>query len=131
MPQVLFLRHTPQPSAITVSVTGQQFSWSFKYPGLKREVFGPAFYVPAGEVVNLDITSKDVIHSWSVPRLGGRMDAVPGQHNFQWLEADQPGVYYGQCSELCGVGHASMVVEVHALSKTDWEAWYNKQKGGH
>lgn len=130
MPQVLFLRHTPQPDAMTVNVTGQQFSWSFRYPGVKKEVFnGSVLYIPAGQVVNLDITSRDVIHSWSVPRLGGRLDAIPGQHNHQWIEADQPGDYYGQCTELCGIGHAGMAITVKALPKAEWEAWYNKIKG--
>jgi cytochrome c oxidase subunit 2 len=128
MPQVLFLRHSPQPEAMTVKVTGRQFSWGFTYPGIKREQFN-VLYIPAGQVVNLDITSKDVIHSWSVPRLGGRLDAVPGQHNADWIEADQPGDYYGQCTELCGTGHASMAVTVRVLSKSAWEAWYNKLKG--
>jgi cytochrome c oxidase subunit 2 len=128
--QMPFLRQSPDDSAMHIRVFAQRFAWSFRYPGLRSEQFG-TLYIPAGQVVNLDIDSRDVIHSWSVPRLGGRLDAVPGMQNHTWVEASAPGSYYGQCTELCGVGHATMTVTVIALSPAKFQAWYAKQpKGG-
>jgi cytochrome c oxidase subunit 2 len=130
VPQLFYLRHTPSGNAMTVQIVGHRFSWEFKYPGVKRSVFG-TLTVPAGETINLDITSADVIHSWSVPRLAGRIDAIPGQHNTSWFVADHPGTYYGQCTELCGTGHATMTVTVDVLSPDDFQTWLSKQQGGH
>jgi cytochrome c oxidase subunit 2 len=132
VPQMFYLRHSPAPTGLHITVYGQRYSWSFLYPNVKKEVFdGSVLYIPAGQPVNLDIKSKDVIHSFSVPRLAGRLDAIPGQTNTLWLQADQPGTYYGQCTELCGTGHATMLVTVKALSAADWQAWYTKlQRGG-
>ena len=132
--QMPFLRHSPQPDAMHIKVIGRQWAWSFEYPGKTAKgapitQFG-TMVIPVGEVVNLDIESKDVIHSWSVPRLGGRMDAIPGQHNTTWVEADRVGVYYGQCTEFCGLSHSAMTVKVQVLSKADFDAWFNKLQGG-
>jgi cytochrome c oxidase subunit 2 len=86
--------------------------------------------IPEKSVVSLEITSVDVIHSWSIPRLQGRIDAIPGQTNTSWIEAESTGAYYGQCTEFCGLSHASMTARVLALSQSDWDAWYAKQAGG-
>jgi cytochrome c oxidase subunit 2 len=133
--QLPYLRHTPQPEALTVHINAVRFAWLFDYPvpaGSKGKVFSSnTIYIPAGEVVNLDIDSLDVIHSWSVPRLSGRLDAVPGQHNHTFIFANEPGTYYGQCTELCGVGHAGMQVTVVAMTRADFNAWYLKKLGGH
>jgi cytochrome c oxidase subunit 2 len=125
--QVTYLRHTPQPDALHVQVMAQQFAWQFTYPG-KVTSFN-TLYIPAGTVVNLDLESKDVIHSWTVPRLSGHLDAIPGQHNKTFIQAPEPGNYYGQCTELCGVGHAGMRITVTVLSQADFDKWYLKQKG--
>ncbi|MFN2464204.1 MAG: cytochrome c oxidase subunit II [Candidatus Dormibacteria bacterium] len=129
--QTGFLRQSPAPEALRVQVTGQQWAWSFKYedPNSKKLVssFG-TLYIPAGKVVNLDLEAKDVIHSWSVPRLSGKMDAVPGKHNYTWIEANDPGTYYGQCTEFCGLSHAQMTITVKALSEQEFNAWYSQKK---
>jgi cytochrome c oxidase subunit 2 len=132
--QLPFLRHTPTQAAdaMHIHVIGRQWAWSFEYqtPAGKKKIttFG-TMTIPAGEVVNLDIDSVDVIHSWSVPRLGGRLDAVPGKHNTTWVLADKPGTYYGQCTEFCGLSHALMTTKVVALPPDEFDAWYQKQLG--
>jgi cytochrome c oxidase subunit 2 len=141
--QLPFVRQTPATasSAIVVKVKGQQWAWSFGYPGVKSVKIGQkvnaggATYttasndlvIPEKAVVSLEITSVDVIHSWSIPRLQGRIDAIPGQTNTSWIEAESTGAYYGQCSEFCGISHASMTARVLALTQDDWDAWYAKQ----
>ena len=131
--QTGFLRTSPTPEAMRIKVTGQQWLWSFQYedPNSKKLVTTlGTMYIPAGKVVNIDLESVDVIHSFSVPRLAGRLDAVPGKHNTMWLQADQPGTYYGQCTEFCGLSHAAMTVTVIALPQKDFDAWYSKKKLG-
>jgi len=128
--QIGFLRNSPAPDAYHVKVVGQQWAWSFQYPnpgGKPLTTFG-TLYIPAGSVVNLDLESKDVIHSWSVPRLAGRLDAFPGKHNQTWIEANDPGTYYGQCTEFCGLSHAAMTVTVIAMSQSAYDQWYAKLK---
>jgi cytochrome c oxidase subunit 2 len=125
--QMDFLRKTPAPDAAHVKVIGQQWAWSFQYQSNTPKpitTFG-TLYIPAGKVVNLDIESKDVIHSWSVPRLSGKIDAMPGKHNTLWIEANDPGTYYGQCTEFCGLSHAAMTVTVIALSQSEYDKWYS------
>lgn len=125
--QMDFLRKTPAPQAARVKVIGQQWAWSFQYDtaGPKPITTFGTLYIPAGKVVNLDIESKDVIHSWSVPRLSGKIDAMPGKHNTLWIEANDPGTYYGQCTEFCGLSHAAMTVTVIALSQSEYDKWYS------
>ncbi|MHB8507506.1 MAG: cytochrome c oxidase subunit II [Candidatus Dormibacteria bacterium] len=135
LPTMPYLRQSPKPESMHIAVTGHRFVWSFKYPG-KQEYYGAPgsptedMVIPVGEVVNLDLYSADVIHSWSVPRLGGRMDAIPGQHNFTWVKATAPGLYYGQCTEFCGLSHASMSIRVRVLSRPEFDAWFQKLKKG-
>ncbi|MEA2684217.1 MAG: cytochrome c oxidase subunit [Chloroflexota bacterium] len=126
-PQMEYLRHTPAPTATTVKVTGRQWAWSFEYPttGKKPVTTFGTLYIPAGKVTNLAVDSVDVIHSWSVPRLSGKIDAIPGKHNTTWIKADDPGTYYGQCTEFCGLSHAAMTVTVVALSQADYDKWYS------
>jgi cytochrome c oxidase subunit II len=94
----------------------QQWFWTFEYPGGAQSL--QVLHVPEGEHFTLAITSEDVIHSFWVPRLGGKMDAVPGKENFLRLRADEAGVYRGVCAEFCGIGHAHMQLEVHAHPST-------------
>lgn len=103
-----------------IGVHAEQWQWHFAYPGGERSA--GVLHVPAGREFTLAITSGDVIHSFWVPRLGGKMDAVPGKRNEMRLRADRPGVYYGQCSEYCGQGHAHMQFEVHAHAPADYPA---------
>ena len=79
--------------------------------------------IPAGKVVKFIITADDVIHSFAVPAFWTKLDANPGQLNETWVKVDRPGVYYGQCSELCGVNHGFMPITVEAMSKPDFDAW--------
>ena len=79
--------------------------------------------VPVGKVVRLLVTSGDVIHSWTVPSFGVKMDAVPGRMNEAWFKVDKPGIYYGQCSELCGQNHAFMPIAVRAVAEDRYNTW--------
>ncbi|MFN4183373.1 MAG: cytochrome c oxidase subunit II [Hyphomonas sp.] len=97
---------------LTLNAHSAQWSWSFSYPA--GETTEGVLHVPAGEPFLVRITSEDVIHSFWVPRLGGKMDAVPGRTNLLVLRADRPGIYRGICAEYCGIGHTQMVFEVHA-----------------
>jgi cytochrome c oxidase subunit 2 len=82
-----------------------------------------AMVVPAGKVVRMQVTGADVIHSWAIPAFGVKIDAVPGRLNETWFQTDKPGIYYGQCSELCGKNHAYMPITVHVVSEQDYAAW--------
>jgi len=113
-------------SQVQDKVLGEQFAWVVTYPNGQQTV--GTLYLPVGTPVNLSITSKDVIHSLFIPELLGQKNAVPGQVNTAWLEADQPGVWYGQCTELCGYGHYSMRIEVVALNYPDYNACVNTGK---
>lgn len=115
-----YVRNGPPPQQ-TIQVTGIQWAWSFKYPNGKTS-FG-TLTIPAGQVVRLEVTSKDVLHSFWVPRLGGQIYAKPGFQNSGWIEASQPGSYYGQCNELCGVSHWAMTLEVDAVSADQYQAF--------
>jgi len=117
----------PSGASMDIKVDGQQYVWRFKYPG-RQDVFSYVdMYVPVGMTVTLDITSDDVAHSWWVPDLGGKMDAVPGYVNHDWFKATKVGVYHGNCAELCGRNHANMVATVHVLPFAQWRAWYQRE----
>ncbi|MGM0585754.1 MAG: cytochrome c oxidase subunit II [Pseudomonadota bacterium] len=79
--------------------------------------------VPVGEVVRLQVTASDVIHSWTIPAFGVKMDGIPGRLNETWFQVDEPGVYYGQCSELCGKDHSYMPIAVRAVPREEYDAW--------
>ena len=83
--------------------------------------------IPAGDPVDLDITSMDVIHSFWIPALNGKRDAVPGRHHPLTFEADEPGTYWGQCTEFCGLSHANMRIRVIALPQDEYDAWLENQ----
>ena len=115
-----YVRNGPPPQQ-TIQVTGVQFAWSFKYPNGKTSF--TTLTIPAGQVVRLEVTSKDVLHSFWVPRLGGQIYAKPGFQNSGWIEASQPGKYYGQCNELCGTYHSTMLLEVNAVTADQYQAY--------
>jgi cytochrome c oxidase subunit 2 len=120
----------PPPSkgaSMNVQVDGQQYVWRYKYPG-QRNVFSYVnMYVPVGMTVTLDITADDVAHSWWIPELGGKQDALPGYINKSWFKISKPGIYRGQCAELCGRNHANMYGAVIAMPYDRWKAWYDRQ----
>jgi cytochrome c oxidase subunit II len=121
----------PQPPKGTPSlhlvVDGQQYVWRYQYPG-KENVFAYTdMVVPVGVTVILDIKSDDVAHSWWIPKLGGKMDAIPGYTNHTWFQAVKAGTYTGQCAELCGRNHANMLAKVIAVPPQEYQAWYKRQ----
>jgi cytochrome c oxidase subunit 2 len=91
---------------LKVTVVAHQFYWEFRYPGGRISI--DDLVVPVHRVVTLDVVSEDVAHSWWIPALGGKIDALPGRTNHTWFKADKLGVYRGQCAELCGIQHAAM-----------------------
>ena len=119
--------NVPGGRSLPIHVNGQQYIWRFDYPG-KQQVFSyHDMYVPVGTTVTLKITSSDVDHSWWIPQLGGKADAIPGHTNETWFRIDKPGVYRGQCAELCGDGHADMTARVIAIPPDQFKAWMARQ----
>ncbi len=150
--ELLFAEHNPalavagfDPSKeLTIKATGNQWYWSYAYPengdfsfdsSIVRDANGnPAgnprllqvdnpLVVPVGVVVRMEVIGADVIHSFAVPSFGIKIDAIPGRLNQTWFRVDKAGVYYGQCSELCGRDHAFMPIEVHAVAPDLFNAW--------
>jgi cytochrome c oxidase subunit 2 len=124
----------PNGKALNIDVIGRQYIWQFVYPG-QTEADGlgaPYSYeemvVPTNTTVSLDIVSSDVVHSWWIPQLGGKFQAVPGYHSYTWFRIDKPGVYAGQCALLCGRGHARMIAKVRAVPPGEFDAWLARQK---
>eukprot|EP01034_Spumella_vulgaris_P011879 gene11879-15117_t len=140
----------PKKEALTIKVTGYQWYWGYAYPdqGIgefvskilteeQAKAAGEPYHlavdnrmvVPVGRQVKLIITGADVIHSFSVPAFWTKMDAVPGRANETTFTANKVGVYYGQCSELCGVDHGYMPIAVEVLPVDKWEAWVRSRGG--
>ncbi|WP_108523447.1 cytochrome c oxidase subunit II, partial [Bradyrhizobium algeriense] len=116
--------------ALTLLVTGQQWWWEVTYEDPQpNRVFTTAneIHIPVGEPVLIKLESSDVIHSFWVPSLTGKMDAITGRQNLIQIQADRPGVYRGQCAEYCGLQHAHMGLLVIAESKEDFERWREHQ----
>ncbi|HEV2414708.1 MAG TPA: cytochrome c oxidase subunit II [Candidatus Dormibacteraeota bacterium] len=124
-----------------VTISGHQFGWIYTYvsgPGagirvdqegiLTSEV--TPFVVPTHTLVKLRFQGTDVIHSWWVPAISGKTDAVPGYDNFSWLKIDQVGKWRGECAELCGAGHSTMQIIVEAMDMSDFQNWASQQKSG-
>ncbi|HEY2543500.1 MAG TPA: cytochrome c oxidase subunit II [Gaiellaceae bacterium] len=103
---------------LRVTVEGHQYYWQFDYPNGARTIND--LYVPVGRVVDLKVVSADVVHSWWIPALGGKLQALPGITNHTWFQADKAGTYVGQCAELCGLYHASMAARVIATSDAQY-----------
>jgi cytochrome c oxidase subunit 2 len=119
----------PTGAKLNIVVDGQQYVWRYQYPRVGgKQVFAyEEMVVPVGMTVTLDITADDVAHSWWIPKLGGKMDAVPGYTNKTWFRADKRGVFEGQCAELCGRNHANMLARVRAVPFDEYQAWYDQQ----
>jgi cytochrome c oxidase subunit II len=124
----------PNGKSLNITVIGRQYIWQFVYPGAdeKDGLGAPYSYeqmvVPTNTAVTLDIVSTDVVHSWWVPALGGKFQAVPGYHDYTWFKVLKPGIYRGQCAALCGRGHARMIATVRAVPPAQFEAWLAQQK---
>jgi cytochrome c oxidase subunit 2 len=124
----------PDGKSLNIHVIGRQYIWQYVYPGSSEPdgLGAPYSYeemvVPTKTTVTLDIVSSDVVHSWWIPQLGGKFQAVPGYHNYTWFKIEKPGIYKGQCAILCGRGHARMVATVKAVPPAQFDEWLAYQK---
>jgi cytochrome c oxidase subunit 2 len=152
VPSIRLLAHQYDPprADLTLKATGNQWYWTYEYPDLgiqfdsniltdaqarargepRQLAVDERVVVPVGAVVKVITTSTDVIHSWGVPALWVKMDAVPGRLNETWFRADRPGLYYGVCYELCGARHGYMPIAVEVVTPERFAAWV-ASKGGH
>jgi cytochrome c oxidase subunit 2 len=112
--------------ALHIDVVGRQYVWMYKYPNGAYSY--EEMVAPVGVTVELDIVSVDVAHSWWIPKLGGKFDALPGYVNHTWFRLERPGVYSGQCAELCGRNHAQMVARVRGVAPAAYAQWVARQK---
>ena len=149
--RLLYAYHDMPKPYMTVKATGYQWYWGYEYPdnGISEFISNvlpedkakaknvpyllaatEPLVVPVGKPVRVIVTGADVIHAFAVPAFGIISDAVPGRLNETWFKVERPGVYYGNCRELCGVDHAYMPIEVHAVSQAEFDAWV-ASKGGY
>lgn len=112
-------------SKLEITVEGHQFYWLFEYPNGARSI--NALHVPVGQDVELKVRSADVLHSWWIPQLGGKIQAIPGRTNHTWFRAGRIGTYYGQCAELCGLYHEAMRATVVATSQADYQSFISSR----
>jgi len=125
----------PNGKKLTICVQGRQYIWRYVYgANCQHDPFAAKLpysfqemVVPEGTVVVLSITAIDVIHSWWVPSLGGKVDAVPGYTTYAWFKAKGPALYHGQCAQLCGRQHATMTALVDVVSPAEYQAWLQRQ----
>ncbi|MGH2887025.1 MAG: cytochrome c oxidase subunit II [Solirubrobacteraceae bacterium] len=126
----------PNGKRLVICVQGRQYIWRYVYgAACQNNPFKAGLpysyqemYVPADTTVVLSITSVDVIHSWWVPSLGGKVDAVPGNVTYTWFKARGPALYHGQCAQLCGRQHAFMTAQVNVVSPSDYQTWLSRQR---
>jgi len=151
--RLLYLQREIPEAALTIKATGNQWYWSYEYPEQKGAdgdalsfdavmkakeelkegdpyllATDNAIVVPVNAVVKVIVTASDVLHAWTIPSFGSKIDAVPGRLNETWFKAEKEGVYYGQCSELCGKDHAFMPIEVRVVSDGDYKKWLEEIK---
>jgi cytochrome c oxidase subunit 2 len=127
---VVLLRWLAAPGATAsteIEVIGHQYWWTVRYPG-HQFATANEIHLPVGQPVRLSLTSTDVIHSFWVPQLMGKQDMLPGRQIETWIQADRPGLYWGQCAELCGVQHAKMAFVVAAEPPDEFERWVEQQR---
>ncbi len=123
----------PNGRALHIAVTGQRYVWRYTYPDgdddTRNDVFSyETMVVPTKTTVTMSIQAQDVAHSWWIPALGGKFDAVPGHTNFTWFKVPEPGVFKGQCAELCGRNHADMLAKVVAIEPARFKLWLAQKK---
>jgi len=145
--KVLYSQDTIPKADVTIKAIGYQWYWGYEYPdeniifdsymidekdlkenqprllSVDNEVF-----VPVDKVIKVMITANDVLHAWALPSFGVKRDAVPGRINETWFKADRTGVFYGQCSELCGIKHAFMPITVNVVSQDEYNKWLEEAK---
>lgn len=151
--RLLFAYHDMPTPDLTVKATGNQWNWAYEYPdqgigeyisnmipedeiaarGMPHSLYRLAadepIVVPVGKTVRVLVTATDVIHAFALPAFGLKVDAIPGRVNETWFRADRTGVFYGQCSELCGVDHAFMPIQINVVTEAEFAAWV-ASKGG-
>ncbi|MTH78605.1 cytochrome c oxidase subunit II [Paracoccus aestuariivivens] len=146
LPALFRSQEMPNNPDLVIKAIGHQWYWSYEYPNdgvafdalmLEKDALADAGYsedeyllaadnpvvVPIGKKVLVQVTATDVIHSWTIPAFAVKQDAVPGRIAQLWFEVDKEGVYFGQCSELCGINHAYMPIVVKAVSQEKYDAW--------
>jgi len=151
--RLLYLQRDIPQADLTIKATGNQWYWTYEYPEhksgdgeavsfdavmkTKEELKDGEPYllatdtpvvVPVNAIVKVIVTASDVLHAWAVPSFGTKMDAVPGRLNETWFKAEKEGIYYGQCSELCGKDHAYMPIEVRVVSEAAYKKWLEETK---
>ena len=145
--KLLFLQQTIPPADVTVKAVGKQWYWSYGYPDAKFEfdsimlqdkdrkadqprllAVDNEMVVPVNKVVRVQVIGADVIHAFAVPSFGIKIDAVPGRLNETWFKATREGIYYGQCSELCGKDHAYMPIAIRVVSDAQYNTWFAAAK---
>ena len=140
----------PEPD-LTIKAIGYQWYWGYEYPdngNFTYEAFmlqsedeleedkpfkrmlttDTKVVVPVNKIIRMQVTAADVLHSWAIPAFGVKTDAVPGRLNETWFKAEKTGIYYGMCSELCGVNHQSMPIEIHVVTQENFDIWVEEAK---
>tara|TARA_Y100000589_G_scaffold301713_1_gene312772 strand:+ start:81 stop:929 length:849 start_codon:yes stop_codon:yes gene_type:complete len=140
----------PEPD-LTIKAIGYQWYWGYEYPdngNFTYEAFmlqsedeleedkpfkrmlttDTKVVVPVNKIIRMQVTAADVLHSWAIPAFGVKTDAVPGRLNETWFKAEKTGIYYGMCSELCGVNHQSMPIEIHVVTQENFDIWVEDAK---
>ena len=147
--RLLYQQDVIPEADVTVKATGNQWYWSYEYPDHEEITFDAIMLdeaeakaaghprllgtdervvVPVNKIIRVQVTSNDVIHAWTIPAFGSKIDAVPGKLNETWFKATKEGLYYGQCSELCGIRHGFMPINVEVVSELEYEAWLEEAK---
>src|SRR3954454_1785910 len=146
--RLIYYEDRTDDPALTIKVTGRQWLWQYEYPDnggfsfisnmipddelkagdLRRLAVDNRLVVPAGKNIRILTTSNDVIHSFFIPSLGVQRYAIPGRTIETWVRVDQPGVYYGECNQICGTNHSAMPIAVEALSDADFAKWVEEAK---
>ena len=145
--KVLYSQDTIPKADVTIKAVGYQWYWGYEYPDeniifesymIKEEdlkenqprllAVDNEVVVPVNKVVKVLITANDVLHAWALPSFGVKRDAVPGRINETWFKAEKVGIYYGQCSELCGIQHAFMPITVKVVSEEDYQEWLSEAR---
>ncbi|MFD0389395.1 cytochrome c oxidase subunit II [Tistrella bauzanensis] len=147
--RLIYFEDKVEEADLTIKAVGHQWYWSYEYPdngnfGFVSNMIEEAdlpegghrllevdnrVVVPVGQTVRLLITSEDVLHSFAMPSFGVKMDAVPGRLNETWFRVEKPGVYYGQCSEICGIRHGFMPIVIEARAEGEFNNWVTEAQG--
>ncbi|GBD43971.1 Cytochrome c oxidase subunit 2 [bacterium HR40] len=146
--KLLYAIEQVPPPDLRIKAIGHQWYWSYVYPDHGNFTFDAVMkddgsleegeprllatdnyvVVPVKKKVLVQVTAEDVLHSWAVPSFGVKVDAIPGRLNELWFEVEEPGTYYGQCSELCGVNHGFMPIAIRAVTQEEFDAWVEQAK---